>query len=161
VAETATTIPGTDQHKRAQRERILAAAQKRFICSGFHSASMATIAETAGMSPGLIYRYFANKNAIILAIIEQQLKIAQRRIRDMRSTDGASTQAALDLSRWVPFGRRAEVGDNLAVSSSPEIPIALAWRDSPFRRGWAFISHTPRSGTLGAVSVWRHGRCGR
>jgi AcrR family transcriptional regulator len=87
VAETATTIPGTDQHKRAQRERILAAAQKRFICSGFHSASMATIAETAGMSPGLIYRYFANKNAIILAIIEQQLKIAQRRIRDMRSTD--------------------------------------------------------------------------
>ena len=30
---------------------------------------MAAIAEVAGMSPGLIYRYFDSKNAIILAII--------------------------------------------------------------------------------------------
>jgi AcrR family transcriptional regulator len=87
MAQTAATIPGTDEHKQAQRARILAAAQKRFIESGFHNASMATIAEAAGMSPGLIYRYFDSKNAIILAIIEQQLAIAQRRIRDTRSTE--------------------------------------------------------------------------
>ncbi len=51
---------------------------------------MATIAETAGMSPGLIYRYFENKNAIILAIIEQQLKVARRRIRKLHSSDNLS-----------------------------------------------------------------------
>ncbi|GMU44083.1 MAG: TetR/AcrR family transcriptional regulator [Xanthomonadales bacterium] len=57
----------------AQRERILAAAQRCFIRHGFHAAGMAGIAEAAGMSPGLIYRYFDSKNAIILAIIERQL----------------------------------------------------------------------------------------
>jgi AcrR family transcriptional regulator len=57
----------------AQRERILVAAQHCFIEFGFHAASMASIAETAKMSPGLIYRYFNSKNEIIVAIIERQL----------------------------------------------------------------------------------------
>jgi len=60
----------------AQRERILGAAQKCFIEHGFHAASMASIAETAGMSAGLMYRYFENKGAIVLAIIERQLRDA-------------------------------------------------------------------------------------
>jgi AcrR family transcriptional regulator len=87
MSQLASKIPGTDDYKRAQRLRILAAAQQRFIESGFYNASMAAIAETAGMSPGLIYRYFDSKNAIILAIIEQQLEIAQGRIRETRSTE--------------------------------------------------------------------------
>jgi AcrR family transcriptional regulator len=74
----------------AQRERILAAAQTCFVERGFHAASMATIAKTAGMSPGLIYRYFENKNAIILAIIEQQLTIARKRIRQLQSSENLS-----------------------------------------------------------------------
>jgi AcrR family transcriptional regulator len=74
----------------AQRKRILAAAQACFVKSGFQAASMATIAETAGMSPGLIYRYFENKNAIILAIIGQQLKVARRRIRELHASRNLS-----------------------------------------------------------------------
>lgn len=62
------------------------AAQACFVESGFHAAGMATIAKTAGMSPGLIYRYFENKNAIILAIIDQQLEVARRRIRALHSS---------------------------------------------------------------------------
>jgi len=79
-----------ETRKQSQRERILAAAMCCFVKSGFHSASIATIAETAGMSPGLIYRYFDNKNAIILAIIRSQLEAAQHRIREMRNTDDLS-----------------------------------------------------------------------
>ena len=75
------------QRIRLQKERILCAAQTCFIESGFNAASMATIAETANMSPGLIYRYFENKNAIILAIIEQQLTVSRRRIREMHSSE--------------------------------------------------------------------------
>lgn len=78
--------------KQQQRERILSAAHCCFEHSGFHAASMATIAETAGMSPGLIYRYFENKNAIILAIIEQQLEIARERIRQLHSSSELSTR---------------------------------------------------------------------
>ena len=75
---------------RLQKARILAAAQACFVERGFHAASMATIASTAGMSPGLIYRYFENKNAIILAIIKQQLTVARQRIRQLQSSENLS-----------------------------------------------------------------------
>ena len=71
--------------KQYQRKRILAAAMYCFVKRGFHAASMATIAKTAKMSPGLIYRYFDNKNAIIFAIIASQLEIAENRVCAMRS----------------------------------------------------------------------------
>lgn len=67
----------------AQRARILAAAKTCFVKHGFHAASMAAIAETAQMSPGLIYRYFDSKSEIILAIIEQQLELARAEIASL------------------------------------------------------------------------------
>ncbi|HLT91252.1 MAG TPA: TetR/AcrR family transcriptional regulator [Woeseiaceae bacterium] len=69
--------PLPEARSRAQRERILIAAQTCFVRHGFHAATMSKIAETAGMSPGLIYRYFDGKSAIILAIIERQLEVAR------------------------------------------------------------------------------------
>jgi AcrR family transcriptional regulator len=57
----------------AQRARILDAAQQCFIADGFQPATIALIAERAGISAGLIYRYFENKDAIVLAIIEREL----------------------------------------------------------------------------------------
>lgn len=78
----------------AQRERILCAAQQCFIEFGFHAAGMARIAETAGMSPGLIYRYFENKSAIIQAIVERQLELLREDIRLNRKVDLANELAA-------------------------------------------------------------------
>ncbi len=69
----------------AQRERILCAALKCFIEHGFHAASMANIAEAAQMSAGLMYRYFENKDAIVLAIVERQLVEKRAAIQQMRS----------------------------------------------------------------------------
>ncbi|GAB3751030.1 TetR/AcrR family transcriptional regulator [Lysobacter olei] len=78
----------------AQRERILCAAQQCFIEFGFHAAGMAKIAETAGMSPGLIYRYFENKSAIIQAIVERQLELLREDIRLSRKVDLAEEMVA-------------------------------------------------------------------
>lgn len=78
----------------AQRRRILCAAQKCFVEHGFHAASMATIAQTAAMSPGLIYRYFRSKNEIILAIIEQQLEFARERIAQLHATSDLAAAMA-------------------------------------------------------------------
>jgi len=64
----------------AQRARILEAARKCFSESGFHGAGMSAIAREAGMSQGLIYRYFASKAAIIQAITEEQ---RARRTQDL------------------------------------------------------------------------------
>ncbi|MBE9608018.1 TetR/AcrR family transcriptional regulator [Chitinilyticum piscinae] len=52
-----------------RRNQVLCAAAQCFRQSGFHGASMANIARTAGMSVGHIYHYFENKEAIIAAIV--------------------------------------------------------------------------------------------
>jgi TetR/AcrR family transcriptional repressor of uid operon len=56
----------------AKRACILEAARRCFSERGFHGAGMAAIAETAGISQGLIYRYFASKAEIIREITEAQ-----------------------------------------------------------------------------------------
>jgi AcrR family transcriptional regulator len=63
-----------------QRSRILDAAKEGFVADGFSAATVATIAERAGVSAGLIYRYFESKQAIVLAIIERELAHARERI---------------------------------------------------------------------------------
>jgi len=50
-----------------RRAEILAAASRCFAEHGFHATGMDAIAEAAGVSLGLVYRYFANKEALILA----------------------------------------------------------------------------------------------
>lgn len=73
------------EHAEAQRKRILDAAEQAFIEHGFHAASIANISEKAQMSAGLIYRYFENKNTIILAIIGQQLKERRADIAELQT----------------------------------------------------------------------------
>ncbi|MHB1372504.1 MAG: TetR/AcrR family transcriptional regulator [Thauera sp.] len=58
----------------ARRQQILHAAAQCFREHGFHGASIAQISKTAGMSPGHIYHYFENKEAIIAAIVAQDLE---------------------------------------------------------------------------------------
>jgi TetR/AcrR family transcriptional regulator, repressor for uid operon len=48
-----------------RRAEILAAAEQCFLKRGFHQSSMQNIAAAAGLSMGLLYRYFTNKEAII------------------------------------------------------------------------------------------------
>jgi len=73
-------VDGANARAQAQRERILDAAQRCFIAHGFHAASVSEIAGEAGISQGLMYRYFDNKRAMILALIERQLAADQRSI---------------------------------------------------------------------------------
>ena len=57
---------------------ILAAAQRCFVRSGFHGASMQDICAEAGMSPGNLYRYFPSKEALIAGIAERdRAEVAQ------------------------------------------------------------------------------------
>jgi len=64
--------------KSDRRNEILAAAQRCFVRSGFHGASMQDICNEAGMSPGNLYRYFPSKEALIAGIAERdRAEVAQ------------------------------------------------------------------------------------
>src|ERR1700736_6711170 len=54
--------------------QILDAAVACFAKRGFHQASMHDISAEAGISVGLIYRYFHNKEAVIAAMADRHKK---------------------------------------------------------------------------------------
>src|SRR6266403_1027967 len=57
-----------------RRTQILDAALVCFAKRGFHQASMHDISAEAGISVGLIYRYFENKEAVISAMADRHKK---------------------------------------------------------------------------------------
>lgn len=65
-----------------RKQCIIDATEQHVLTKGFHKASMSEIAKTAGLSVGQIYRYFAHKDDIICALVEQ---FTQKRLRFMDS----------------------------------------------------------------------------
>src|SRR6202045_3786288 len=57
-----------------RRTQILEAALVCFAKRGFHQTSMHDISAEAGISVGLIYRYFENKEAVISAMADRHKK---------------------------------------------------------------------------------------
>ena len=60
---------GQDPVKRSQ---IIEGARRVFIDKGFEAASMNDITREAGVSKGTIYVYFANKEELFEALIEEE-----------------------------------------------------------------------------------------
>src|SRR5450631_846627 len=56
----------------SKRRQILDGARKVFMDLGFDGASMGEIARAAGVSKGTLYVYFADKNRLFEAIVEQE-----------------------------------------------------------------------------------------
>jgi AcrR family transcriptional regulator len=71
----------------AQRAKILAAAWSAFAQKGY-AATMADVAAAAGVSHGLVYRYFAGKEAIFQALVEQTLQAADAALQSLGELPG-------------------------------------------------------------------------
>jgi AcrR family transcriptional regulator len=117
----------------AQRARIVAAATRCFIEHGFHAASMATIAAAAQMSPGLMYRYFPSKSAIVLEIIERQLEENRARIAELHASTDITTNLRRPFAQWqseVPDAMNAALLLAMSADARRDPQIARALRES-------------------------------
>lgn len=84
-----TVLPRNLPRKRLKdRDTIIEAAAHRTRDAGFNGANMASIAQTANLSVGQIYRHFENKEAIIEAIVERNAVEFARHIDSLRNQDG-------------------------------------------------------------------------
>jgi AcrR family transcriptional regulator len=64
----------TQQYRDARRDQILSAARRCFLRDGFHATSMQDLFAEAGLSSGAVYRYFASKDDVIIAIAEENMR---------------------------------------------------------------------------------------
>ena len=64
----------TGQIRQANRQRILAAAEQVFACSGFNGATMAAIAEGAGLPKANLHYYFGSKHELYREVLAGTLR---------------------------------------------------------------------------------------
>jgi AcrR family transcriptional regulator len=67
--------------RRDRREDLLAAAARRFVAVGIRKTTMEDIAREATAGKATLYRHFANKDAVIDALLEREAARLDRRLR--------------------------------------------------------------------------------
>src|SRR5215472_17763161 len=78
-----------------RRAQILAAASRVFARRGFHRTTVREVAREAGIADGTIYLYFASKQELLLALLGQLGRVAERPA-DFAELAGADARAFLD-----------------------------------------------------------------
>ncbi|MGH6964746.1 MAG: TetR/AcrR family transcriptional regulator [Phenylobacterium sp.] len=88
--------PANRPNAEARRQQIVDAASACVRRAGFHGASMAEIAQAAGLSVGQIYRYFENKEAIIAAIVARDMAEMRDKFSQLQSSGEPLREAIID-----------------------------------------------------------------
>ena len=73
AASAPATLAVVADEESSKRRQILDGARKLFLDLGFDAASMGEIARAAGVSKGTLYVYFADKNHLFEAIVEEEM----------------------------------------------------------------------------------------
>jgi TetR/AcrR family transcriptional regulator, transcriptional repressor of aconitase len=101
----------TQQYRDARRDQILAAARRCFLRDGFHATSMQDLFAEAGLSSGAVYRYFASKDEMIMAIAEENSREVLAMMHAAAAEHpGRSAGAALADALEIVLARHAQDG---------------------------------------------------
>jgi AcrR family transcriptional regulator len=74
-----------EEHVRAQTARILDAATSLFQARGYRKTDMDDIAQAVGLARNSLYRYYKNKDFILLACVERDMGAFVDRMRTLDS----------------------------------------------------------------------------
>ncbi len=102
VAVETPTAPRTKRHQETS-ERILAAARKEVVASGFSGLSIHKIAKATNYTPGALYRYYPSKDALVSALA---IQIIGEFAAAIASIIGATEGGPRDKIRAALFGYR-------------------------------------------------------
>lgn len=86
------------------RELLLETAQRLFERHGVEAVSMSAIAEAAEVGKGTLYRHFANKSDLCLALLDQQQRdLQERTFQHLRQTPDPYTNLRWFLREALTF----------------------------------------------------------
>jgi AcrR family transcriptional regulator len=124
-----------------RRELLLAAARDQFARHGFHGAATAAIARQAGCSEAILYRHFASKRDLLLAVLEREVGGRIAGGRALAPPAGADPPVAL------PEVLRQRLEDPEMAVTARLILLAIALTDDPevgeTMRGWFAAVRAP------------------
>ena len=122
-------------HRASVREQILDGARRAFAAGGYLGASVPDIAAAAGVSVGLIYRYFASKQELFLELCVSGSGEAYRALEsELAAIEDPERLLRHALSAWLDAQR--EGNDRIVLSGwssaerDPTIGEAMRGRSS-------------------------------
>lgn len=122
------------------KERIFAAAKAVLDREGLPGLTVRRVAEHAGLSPMAMYRHFADKDALLNALMDDGLAAWESIARSIRATDPiewlyALGEAALDFALtephrfdaafFLPASKARQYPDDFVAGRSPVVAMAL------------------------------------
>ncbi len=133
-----------DQSQNRHRSRIDQVIDAAAACSvrkGFHATSISMLANEAGMSVGHIYHYFANKSAIVCALVRRELDEANKSVAELEALEGeeildhmkANIREAL-MKHSDPFKSLLYQEIHAEAFRNDEVALILREFDTQFRR---------------------------
>jgi AcrR family transcriptional regulator len=144
-----------------KREAILAAARDVFLHKGFPGTSMDDVAAAAGASKVTVYKHFADKQSLFVAVVTDAIARAEETTRSLVDRLAVSDDLATDLRAFA----RQHVVDvtaphlvqlrRMIIAESVRFPdLARAWHRAGPERGHATLaaqlSRLHRRGLLAA-----------
>jgi TetR/AcrR family transcriptional regulator, repressor for uid operon len=135
-----------------RRRQVIDAAAECFRKEGFHGTSIARISQAAGMSPGHIYHYFANKELIVEAIVDQEesdfaelLRLLHDQGKDEDLVTTISIQMDKIIDRLLDAKRRSLMLE-IAAEATRNARVAHMLEESDRRMGEQFAKVAAEKG---------------
>lgn len=142
----------------ARRQHILDGARRCFAAYGYEGATVRRLEQSTGLSRGAIFHYFRDKDALFLALAEQDA----RRMADVVAEQGL-VQVMRNLLATAREGGGSDGSDGTADLSwlGTRLEVSRRLRTDPdFRQGWqahsaelatATVSRLERQAAAGAL----------
>lgn len=138
------------------RDRIFDAAKLILEQEGFSGLSIRKVAAQSGLSPMAIYRHFADKDALINALMADGFKAWESRVAAITAPDAMAWLRTLtdvfldfalsephrfDAAFFLPASQARQYPDDFAAGRSPAVAMIIARIDEA--RAAGFIDDTP------------------
>ena len=155
------------ERSEAMRARLAAAAFETAASGGIGALRMRSVAEAAGVSQGALLHHFPDKNALVLAAIEEALTLARNDSSSGLQSEAADARCVLLAMLaefrafffsdrfWVAIAITMEAAKDpdfnpavRATVANLRKPVYAAWQDRLIEAGWdrASAARTVRSG---------------
>lgn len=115
----------TQQHVDARRDAILGAAAQLFARKGISGATMAEIANEAGLSAGAVYRYYSSKEDLLRAVFDEAA------VRNRELFEGSAELATSPMHALEMVGRKVWVEVDNPDDLICDIQMALSAARDP------------------------------
>jgi AcrR family transcriptional regulator len=176
---TAKTLPSARIAPEATRDRIFAAARELFDAEGLAGLSMRRVANAVAITPMAIYRHYADKEALIDALMLDGFAAWEARVRAIAARDPwrwliALSDAFVDFAlteprRYeaaflLPARRARRFPDDFAAGRSPAVNMVYARIEEARAKGYFGAAEAAEIGLAvaalgqGFVSMYQAGR---